>query len=99
MSLMMARTRIKEEYADEVEQGVTRAFAAIQRAAPEGVRYFSLRLPDKVTYVILLELADPGDNPLSKVPEFVEFQKQLKDWVAEPGAREELTVVGAYSSI
>jgi hypothetical protein len=36
------------------------------------------------------------DNPLAALPAFVEFQENLKQWMAEPPTVEQLTVVGSY---
>lgn len=98
MSVMMIRAKVKAESAVEIEAAARGMFSAIEEAAPPGVRYTSLTLPDGVTYVILLELEDPADNPLGKIPAFREFQANLKDWLAEPPAPEHLTVVGSYRS-
>ena len=71
-------------------------FAAIDAAAPQGVRYASCKLPDGETFVILLELDDDTDNPLLGVPAFREFQATLQNWIAEPPVVEQLTPVGSY---
>ena len=98
MSVMMARVKIREEHADEVEWAATRMFAALEEAAPQGVRYSSLRLEGGATYVVLLEIAEGAENPLFKIPEFLEFQQKLKGWIAEPSAPEQFKVVGSYRS-
>jgi len=71
-------------------------FAAIEEAKPQGVRYASSKLPDGVTFVILLALEDGIENPLTAVPEFREFQQSLSGWLSEPPIAEPLTVVGSY---
>jgi hypothetical protein len=63
------------------------------------VRYASTKLADDgTTFVVLLELdgADGTANPLTAVPEFVEFQNELKDRLAGPPTAEQLEVVGSY---
>jgi hypothetical protein len=95
MNVMTVRAKVKAESAADVEAAVRRMFAAIDEAQPRGVRYASCRLPDGVTFVVLLAL-DGADNPLPAVPEFREFQEKLKTWVAEPPIAEQLTVVGSY---
>jgi hypothetical protein len=45
----------------------------------------------------LLQLEEGIENPLAAVPEFREFQANLKDWIAEPPTTEQLTVVGSYN--
>jgi hypothetical protein len=95
MTVMMIRSRIKPDIAAEVEAAAEQMFAAIERAQPAGVRYASTRVDDGETFVVLLSI-DGADNPLSTIPEFVEFQARLKDWIVEPPVPERLTVVGSY---
>ena len=96
MSLMMARPRIKPEHVTEVESAAQQVFAAINEAKPDGVRYASCKLSDGETFVVLLEVEDGSENPLSAIAEFNAFQEQLRSWIAEPAAPEWLTVVGSY---
>lgn len=96
MSLRVFRSTIKSEGADAVEAGVEKMFAAIKRAKPRGVRYASFHLPDRTTYLAMLELEDGVENPLFTIPEFVEFQNDLKSWTAAPPMAETFTVVGSY---
>ena len=96
MDILMARSRIKADSAAEVEAAVAKMFSAIEQARPRGVRYASCRLPDGVTYVIMLALEDPAANPLVAIPAVTEFQENLKGWLAEPPSVERLTVAGWY---
>jgi hypothetical protein len=72
-------------------------FSAIERARLEGVRYASCRLADTATFVILLQIQDGIQNPLPTVPEFREFQDNLKNWITEPPTPDQLTVIGSYN--
>ena len=74
MSVLMVRSRVKRESAAELEAAAKAMFSALEEAQPEGVRYASCRLPDGVTYVALLELEDPANNPLVSLPAFNAFQ-------------------------
>ncbi len=98
MLAMLLRTKVKAEKAAEVEAAVRSLFATLEEARPQGVRYTSYRLQDGVTYVVLLQIEEGIDNPLPKVPEFQEFQENLKGWLAEPPAPEQLTAIGDYRS-
>ncbi|OHV20505.1 hypothetical protein BBK14_27730 [Parafrankia soli] len=98
MSAMLLRTKVKPEKAAEVEAAVKSLFAALDQARPQGIRYASYRLEDGVTYVVLLQVEEGIENPLPKVPEFLEFQQNLRGWLAEPPAPEQLTVIGDYQS-
>jgi hypothetical protein len=92
----MVRAKIKADKAAEMEKAAKEWFAAVEAAQPEGVRYASCKLPDGVTYVILLSLDSDESNPLESVPAFMEFQENLKNWIAEPPVVEQLTPVGSY---
>ena len=96
MSILMVRSKVKAEKVTEVEGGIKRLFAALQQAHPEGIRYSSCRLADGVTYIALLEIDEGVDNPLPTLPEFREFQENLKTWMTEPPTAEQLTVSGSY---
>lgn len=96
MSLRMVRARIQAGKTEEMEQAVKEMFAAIDAAQPAGVRYASCRLPDGVTYVVLLQLDDDASNPLAAVPVFNEVQAKIQSWLDGPPAVEELTPVGSY---
>jgi hypothetical protein len=96
MAVLMVRSKIRAEAVGDVDTAVEGLFAAIHQAQPEGIRYMSCRLPDGVTYVALLALDEGVDNPLPALPEFKEFQENLKKWMAGPPTAEPLTVVGSY---
>jgi hypothetical protein len=96
MNVLMVRSKVKAESVTDVEAAIEKVFSAIEQAQPAGVRYASSRLGDGVTFVALLELEDGVDNPLPALPAFVEFQEDLKKWMAEPPTLEQMTVVGSY---
>jgi len=96
MNVLMVRATVKAAQVTEVEAAVKRVFAALQHEQPQGIRYASCRLPDGVTYVVLLELDDGVDNPLPALPEFRAFQETLKNSMAEPPISDQLTVIGSY---
>lgn len=81
MSVIMVRAAVKAESAAEVEVGAQEMIAAIEKAQPQGVRYASGLLPDGVTFLVILEIADGTENPLAAMPEYQEFQEKLKKWV------------------
>lgn len=96
MNIITIRTTVNEADAPDVEAAVGGFFAALQREQPEGIRYTSARLPDGLTYLTVLELDDGVENPLPKLPEFGQFQNDIKQWAAEPPVAEQYTVVAAY---
>ncbi|WP_369261026.1 hypothetical protein [Streptomyces sp. R35] len=98
MTVLMVRSTAKPESVGELEEALKKMFAAIERERPAGVRYASYRLPDGVTYVAQLELADGVENPLPAIAEFREFQAGLKDWLAGPPSAERFEIRGAYAA-
>lgn len=96
MTVLMVRSTVKAENVLDVEAAVEKVFSAIEQAKPAGIRYASSRLADGVTFVVLLEVADGEDNPLPGLPAFVDFQENLKKWMAGPPVAEQMTVIGSY---
>jgi hypothetical protein len=96
MSVVVINAKIAPEHVAEVEAAARRAFAAVHAAQPEGLRYASLRLADGVSYVILLEAPDGEPNPLFELPEYQEFERGLKGWLAGRPDAGPATVVGSY---
>ena len=96
MNVVMIRAKVKAESVSDVEAAAEKMFGAINAVQPKGVKYASTLLSDGVSFVALLALEDPADNPLPAIPEFREFQEHLPGWLAEPPTVEPLTVIGSY---
>jgi hypothetical protein len=97
MSVTMVRQNVKEGSLEEAEAAVRDLFTTLDRVRPESLRYASTRVVDSSTFVILFELADGIEDPRRAIPEFVQFQDQLKSWVDGPPVIERLDIVGSYS--
>ena len=97
MNVMMFTAKIKPEYVSDVENAVKTMFAALEVHQPKGVKYASSRASNGTTFVILLALENPSENPLPAIAEFQTFQKNMQGWLAEPTVPEPLTVVGSYN--
>lgn len=97
MHVMMFRATAKREHTGDLEAAVKTMFAAIEQKQPKGVKYASSRLAGSTTYIILLALENPAENPLRAIPEFREFQASTRDWLSEPTIPEPLTVIGSYN--
>lgn len=97
MHLMMFRAEVKPEHVSDLEAAVKTMFAAINAQQPAGVKYASSRLGGSTTYIILLALENPVENPLPAIPEFQAFQASTRDWLAEPTVPEPLSVIGSYN--
>lgn len=97
MNVMMFRAEAKPEHVDDLEAAVKTMFAAINAQQPAGVKYASSRLADSTTYIILLALKNPTENPLTAIPEFQAFQANTRGWLAEPTVPQPLSVIGSYN--
>ncbi len=100
MTVITVTSKVKEENAADAEAALDKFFQAIEQAQPAGVRYAVTKLSDGVTFIAFLEVensADPlNDNPLRALPAHAELLENLKQWSAEPGAIDRMTVVGSY---
>ena len=96
MTVLMIRSRFKEEHVADTQAAIEKVIRALERAQPAGVRYASCRLGDSATFVALLEVENLENNPLFKLPEYAELLENLKQWQPEPPTVEHLTVTGSY---
>jgi hypothetical protein len=96
MTVTMIRAKVKPEHVADLKLAAKKMFAAIDEAQPAGVQYASTVLPDDETFVVLLALDDPENNPLAKLPEFPAYQANIQSWLAGPPTIETLDVVGSY---
>lgn len=96
MSVLMIRAKVQSAHVTDLEAAVKGVFAALDREQPQGIRYFSCRHGDGLTYTILLELDEGVENPLPALPEFRAFQEGLRQWIAEPPTSEPVAVIGSY---
>jgi hypothetical protein len=84
MNVMMIRAKVKPEHVSDIESALKTMFAALKVHQPKGVKYASSRASDGLSFIILLALENPAENPLPAIPEFRAFQEGLKAWLAEP---------------
>jgi hypothetical protein len=91
---MVVRYRTRPEAADENARLVAAVYAALAELAPSGFSYATYRLPDN-TFVHVARLG-AAQNPLSTLPAFAEFQRELEARCVEQPDPQEATVVGSY---
>jgi hypothetical protein len=96
MTAHLAQAKVKREHVADVKAGAKTLFAAIDAAAPEGIRYSWSVLPDEETFVVLVQVEDGAENTIPELPEYQALQSHLQDWIAEAPSSEPLTVVGSY---
>ena len=99
MRTVMVRYKTSEARANENATLVRAVFDELRSRAPEGLRYASYRLADGVTFIHIATLATPGENPLTVLPAFKAFQKELADRCVEPPVATELNAVDSYGSV
>jgi hypothetical protein len=92
---VIVRYRTRPEAAEENVRLVQAVFAALAEVKPAEFNYTTYRLADGVTFVHVARLTGP-ENPLTKLPEFAEFQRELPQRCAEPPAPSDASVVGSY---
>ncbi len=96
MNVMMFTAKIKPEHVSDVEAAVKTMFAALEVHQPQGVKYASSRASDGTTFIILLALENPSENPLPAIPAFRSFQESMRGWLAAPTVPQPLSVIGSY---
>jgi hypothetical protein len=92
---VIVRYRTRPEAADENARLVKEVYAALAEVAPAGFRYATYRLADGATFVHVASLEGP-ENPLTTLPAFAEFQRDLAQRCVELPAPSNATVVGSY---
>jgi hypothetical protein len=96
MRMLMARFQIKEDAIEAFTEARDKLLLALSQEKPKGIRYLWSALPDRASFVGLLELEDGVENPLPSMEAGKEFLNNLLGWVASPPVREEWKVVGIY---
>jgi hypothetical protein len=91
----MVRYRVKRDRVEENEELVRAVYEELGRTRPEGLRYATFKLEDGVSFVHLAETED-GDNPLSQLTAFREFQTEIADRCDEPPVVTKLDRVGSF---
>jgi len=95
MRRVIVRYRVKPDRADENERLVRAVYEELHETKPEGLRYATLRLDDGVSFVHLSE-SESDTSPLTEVPAFKTFQKEIADRTDEQPVVTEVEVVGSY---
>ena len=95
MRRVMVRYRVKRDRVEENEELVRAVYEELGRTRPEGLRYATFKLEDGVSFVHLAETED-GDNPLSQLTAFREFQTEIADRCDEPPVVTKLDRVGSF---
>jgi quinol monooxygenase YgiN len=95
MRRVIVRYRVKPDRADENVDLVRAVYEELHKTKPEGLRYATLRLDDGVSFVHMSE-SESDANPLTEVPAFQAFQKEIADRAEEQPVVTEVDVIGSY---
>jgi hypothetical protein len=95
MRQVMVRYRVAADRAAENEALVRAVYDELQATQPAGLRYATFKLEDGVSFVHIAE-TEEGNNPLSQVRAFAEFQAGIADRCEEPPLVADLTEIGSY---
>lgn len=97
MRQVMVRYKVKADRAEENVAAVRAVYEELERSAPTGLRYATLRGGDGVTFMHLarVETAD-GVNPLLALDAFKRFTEAIKDRCEEPPINMQVDEVGSY---
>jgi hypothetical protein len=96
MKTVMVRYKTHPAFAEANEVLVRAVFNELRTRAPNGIRYATYRLADGVTFVHIATIHTAEENPLTSLPAFKTFQRDLKERCAEPPVFTELAAIDSY---
>ncbi|HEV3085855.1 MAG TPA: hypothetical protein VGX96_01425 [Candidatus Elarobacter sp.] len=94
MEYRIIRYQAKPERADENQGFIAEVFRELHDAAPDGIGYAVLRLPDD-SFVHFVAIEN-GPEPLTSLPAFKAFQTGIDERRFEPVQADTATLVGSY---
>jgi len=95
MKRVMVSYRVRAGQAAKNEALVRAVYEELRAAGPDGLRYATFKLEDGVSFVHIAETGD-GQNPLTEVEAFKEFQAGIRDRCEEPPVVTELIEIGSF---
>ena len=95
MRRVMVRYKVKADQAEANEELVRAVYDELRETEPDGIRYATFVLDDGVSFVHLAE-TEEGQNPLSDVKAFQQFQAGIGDRCEEAPKVSELREVGSF---
>ncbi len=95
MRQVMVRYKVKPDRAEENEELVRAVYEELRETDPAGLRYATFQLEDGVSFVHLA-LTEDGQNPLTEIAAFAEFQKDIGDRCEESPVVAELREIGSF---
>ncbi|TDD64390.1 hypothetical protein E1293_41545 [Actinomadura darangshiensis] len=91
---VMIRSKVRPEHVERSLVLLREVYAELEKVRPEGLRYASYQLDDKVTFVAFAEM--DGPEVLRPLPAFQRYRAALDDCCDEPPQLTMLDEVGSY---
>jgi hypothetical protein len=97
MRQVMVRYRVKPDRVEENEALVRAVYEELARTQPEGLRYATFKLEDGVSFVHVSSAeTDDGRNPLTELPAFREFQRDIGERCDEAPVVTGVSTIGSF---
>ena len=97
MREVLVRYKVKPERAAENEELVRAVYDELRSSAPDGLRYATFQFDDGVSFAhVALIDTDDGENPLSRIKAFAEFQSGIADRCEDAPVATEMREIGSY---
>jgi hypothetical protein len=91
----MVRYKTTDAHADTNAALVRAVFEELRAKAPSGIRYATYRLPDGASFMHIATIDTP-ENPLTTLPAFQTFQRELAERCVERPVVTEISPVDSY---
>ncbi|MFC7456485.1 hypothetical protein ACFQS2_04700 [Brachybacterium sp. GCM10030267] len=98
MTLQIVRFRPHAHRLADIESALHELFVALAAAAPDGVEYTAIRVGEPPEILLLLDLRDAAENPLTSLPESLAVRERIADWAGRPVPPQPATVLGHYEA-
>jgi hypothetical protein len=95
MPLMMIRYKVKPDQTQRNIELLRDFFAELQALQPDGIRYATYQLDDKVSFVHIVQ-TDAGPGPLPSLQAFQRYRSSVEARCDEPPVMTEMHEVGAF---
>ena len=100
MKRVIVRYKVKEDRVHQNIRFIKDVFLALERSKPEGLRYTTFQLEDKVSFIHIVSLESEDDtNPLASLKEFKAFTEDIASRCEEPPVASEVETLGNYRLI
>lgn len=95
--IVVVRYKTTGAHAAANETLVRDVYGELRRRAPQGFHYATFKQADGVSFLHLAIIETSAQNPLTALPQFQEFQRQLKERCQEVPVVTEVTAVDGYA--